>query len=244
MQVSYGVWGDFPTGDRVKRELLALVDAEGIRDVLEVGAGANPCLGHAEVRERGLRYVTNDEHATELALAPEGFELLAGDMSSPTVGAGASFDLVFSRMVNEHVPDGRAYFRNIHRVLRPGGLTLHYFSTLYALPFVANKLLPGFVSDRALGFFHPWNDDDKLKKFRATYSWSRGPTRRSIERFRSLGFEVVDYRGFFGHDYYERRLPVAHRLEHWKAGLLADHPIPHPTAYASVLLRKPPDGGV
>lgn len=42
MQVSYGTWADFPGGDRARGLLLELVAADGVRDLIEVGAGANP----------------------------------------------------------------------------------------------------------------------------------------------------------------------------------------------------------
>jgi len=125
--------------------------------VLEIGSGANPTLPPGEVGARGLRYTTNDLSAGELAKAGPAYETLLLDMA--TAGRGAlprgSFDLVFSRMVNEHIADGERYYRNIYDVLRPGGVTAHCFSTLYARPFVVNHLVPERVASRLLDAFAP-----------------------------------------------------------------------------------------
>ncbi len=141
--------------------------------------------------------------------------------------------------VNEHVDDGERYYRNIFAALRPGGVTAHCFSTLYALPFLANRLLPEGLTSRLLDLFNP-RDRYRQDKFPAHYSWSRGPSRRSIRRLRRLGYEVVEYRGYFGHPYYDRpALKPLRALEDAKAAWLCRHPIPALTSYAVVILRKP-----
>src|SRR5262245_62163542 len=52
------------------------------------------------------------------AIDPGNYRLPFGD---------ASFDFVFSNSVLEHVQDLPSAFREIHRVLKPGGITLHLF---------------------------------------------------------------------------------------------------------------------
>ena len=47
--------------------------------------------------------------------------------------ADQSFDLVYSSHVMEHVPDPWLAFREIHRVLRPGGRMIHSIPTRYPL---------------------------------------------------------------------------------------------------------------
>ncbi len=142
-------------------------------------------------------------------------------------------------MVNEHVADGERYYRNIFTVLRPGGVTAHCFSTLYALPFVANRVLPERFASRVLDTVNP-RDRYQHDKFRAYYSWSRGPSRLMIERLSRLGYEVLEYRGYFGHGYYDHpaQRPVR-ALEEAKTRWLCRHPIPILTSYAVVVLRKP-----
>lgn len=208
--------------------------------VLEAGSGANPTLPFAEIEGRKLRYITSDREADELEKAPDGYEtrrldLERGPLPEDLIGA---CELIFSRMVNEHVRDGAAYHKNLYRLLAPRGLAVHCFSTLYALPFLANRLAPGTVADLLLDFFNP-RDRHQQDKFRAYYSWSRGPTPAMLKRFRALGYEVLAYDGYFGHPYYQRRLGLLDWLERMKSRALLARPIPLLTAYATIILRKP-----
>ncbi len=244
MKVAYGHYRDFPGWTGAPAFLKAVIEREASTSVLEIGSGANPTLSPSELvplAQRGLRYTTNDRSAGELAKAPPVYETLLLDLATvarPALPRGA-FDLVFSRMVNEHVADGERYHRNILDVLSPGGLSVHCFSTLYALPFVANRLLPEALASRALDVFNP-RDRYQQDKFPARYSWSRGPSRRMIGRLSGLGYSVVAYHGYFGHPYYNRRaLRGLRALEEAKTSWLCRHPRPALTSYAVVILRKP-----
>ncbi len=236
---SYAGFDAFPAFAQAQDWISGLVAQHAARDVLEIGAGANPTIGLDRVTSLGIRrYTSNDVSAAELAKAPRGYDTLCCDFTDPAMPLEASYDFIFSRLVNEHVRDGEAYYRNIFRALKPGGVTVHAFSTLYALPFVVNRCVPEFVSSALLNFVAP-RDRHQHGKFRAYYSWSRGPTRAQLRRFARLGFEVLEYRGFFGHRYYQRRFPLLHRLELLKEAWLVEHPVPQLTAYASVILRRP-----
>jgi hypothetical protein len=59
-----------------------------------------------------------------------------------------------------------------------------------------------------------------------------------LERFQSLGFEILNFTGYFGH-YYYFRLPWIYRLERIKSRYLLKHPVPQLCCYATVVLRKP-----
>jgi SAM-dependent methyltransferase len=240
-KVAYGGYDDFPGWDGAPQFFRSLIERSGARSVLEIGAGANPTLAPAYVREQGLRYTTNDVSTEELAKAGPDYETLCLDMATADRGAlpESAFDLIFSRMVNEHVSDGRRYYRNILDTLAPGGISAHCFSTLYAAPFVVNRLLPDSLSGRLFEAVVP-RAGGRHDKFSAHYSWSRGPSRRMIDRLTGLGFEVVEYRGYFGHRYYARRgLGLLNRLEEVKSAWLLEHPLPALTSYAAVILRKP-----
>jgi SAM-dependent methyltransferase len=239
VKISYETYHTFPGWELARATVSSLIERERLRSILEIGAGANPTLPTSYVQARKLAYTTNDVSATELAKADPAYDTLCHDMSAPLPRdiATRRFDFVFSRMVNEHVADGRRYYENVYSLLMPGGLTLHCYSTLYALPFLINRVLPERLSDRLLDSFNP-RDRDQHAKFRAHYSWSRGPTRRMIERFDSIGFDVLEYRGYFGHGYYTRRLPVLQRVEDVKARWLCRHPVASLTSYSMVLLRR------
>jgi hypothetical protein len=235
--VSFDVFDRCPGWEGAPDWILGVIDRYQCRNILEIGSGANPTLSPSIIAERGLRYVANDVDAEELTKADPVFDQWVGDISQ---GAPAHlksrFDLVFSRMVNEHVADGQAYHSNILELLAPGGISAHCFSTLYSLPFVTNRLLPERISDSILHLFDT-RDRYQRAKFRAYYSWSRGPSRRMISKFEALGFEVLAYVGYFGHGYYWR-WPLVHRLELRKARALVARPVPALCSFAMLIARK------
>lgn len=242
MRIVYGHYLEFPGWGGSPGFLTALAEREGSASVLEIGSGANPTLSPAQVHELGLRYTTNDRSAVELAKADPVYDTLLLDMALATPDGlpREAYDLIFSRMVNEHVADGERYYRNIFTALRPGGVTAHCFSTLYALPFVVNRLVPEALAGRLLDIFNPREDPYMHDKFPARYSWSRGPTRRAIGRLTGLGYEVAEYHGYFGHPYYDRpALRPVRAVEEAKTAWLRRHPMPMLTSYAVVVLRKP-----
>jgi 2-polyprenyl-3-methyl-5-hydroxy-6-metoxy-1,4-benzoquinol methylase len=209
------------------------------KTVLEIGSGANPTLAPEFVNENGISYVTNDVDARELEKADRSFQRLVLDLSVQVTNQElmGKFDCVMSRMVGEHVGDGEQYHRNIYNILKPGGISAHCFSTLWNLPLAANRVLPESVSAFLLQLYSP-HDKYKSGKFKAYYSWSRGPSQKMIKRFEGLGFEVLSYTGYFGHNYY-LTIPFLHRLEMRKAEVLLKYPIPMFCAYSTLILRKP-----
>jgi SAM-dependent methyltransferase len=229
---------DFPGWDRAQQWITDIIQRFGSADVLEVGSGANPTLDINSVSSRALRYTANDVSAAELDKADRVYDRWVCDLSTDEVPSDMQgrFDLVFSRMVNEHVSDGQKYHANIHKLLRPGGISAHCFSTLYSLPFSLNRLIPESASNVLLNIFMP-RDACKLGKFRAHYSWRRGPSVSMLKRFGSLGYDVLDYRGYFGHAYY-CRIPALHRLEAMKARWLLSHPVAPLCSYGMLIARK------
>lgn len=227
-------WGDAPGFFK------SLISEYECRRILEVGSGANPTLPAEYVRSTGLNYVTNDLSAEELVKADSAFEQLVLDLSTENLAPEltGSFDCVLSRMVGEHVKDGARYYRNIFRLLRAGGITAHCFSTLWCLPFAANRFMPDFASELLLNFVAP-RDRHQHGKFKAYYSWSRGPSKQMVSGFENLGFQVLNYTGYFGHPYYRSRMPWLDRLETLKTRALVNHPVPQLCSYATLVLRKP-----
>ena len=220
--------------------LEAWIEHSGAVCVADLGGGANPLLSSAYVARRGLEYTVIDISQAELDKGPREVHKLClnlGAREFPWEDERPQFDLVFSRMLAEHVPCGQTFHRNVRRLLAPGGVALHFFPTLYSLPFVLNKLVSERLSDWLLRRLQP-RDRFQYGKFPAYYSWCRGPSRRQLQRFAGLGYEVLEYRGYFGHPYFEA-YPALDRLERRFAERLLARPRPLLTSYAFVALRKP-----
>jgi SAM-dependent methyltransferase len=217
--------------------LRRLIEEHRARAVCEIGGGANPALPLSFARERGIDYTILDISPAELDKAPPGYRKVPADICSTELQLTEQFDFVFSKMLAEHVRSGRAFHRNVLHLLVPGGLAFHFFPTLYAPVFVVNRLLPENVSSAALRAFAP-REQTRHGKFPARYSWCRGPTARQRARLEGLGYEIVSYRGFFGHDYY-RAIPMLRWLSRRATAYLCRHPWAQMTSFAFVLLRKP-----
>jgi 2-polyprenyl-3-methyl-5-hydroxy-6-metoxy-1,4-benzoquinol methylase len=240
MVVSFQSVEEFPGWAKAPEFFESLLSRYNSKRILEVGSGANPTLDPEFIRKNNLAYITSDVDPEELQKADPAFERLVVDLSVKDVDPAlvGSFDCILSRMVGEHVSDGRQYHANIHKMLRPGGISAHCFSTLWSLPFATNRFLPEWVGDQLLRTFAP-RDRHQHGKFKAYYSWSRGPSKSMIRRFESLGFEIIRYTGYFGHHYYRRGLRMLQPLEALKSKLLVEHPIPQLCSYSTLILRKP-----
>jgi SAM-dependent methyltransferase len=214
-------------------------EAPWITRVGEVGAGANPSLSQDFVTAHGLSYRAMDADPEETGKTgrkdAEVFDICVEHATLP----GSPFDLICSRMSAEHFYDARTAHENIFRSLAPGGIAVHSFATMYSLPYVLNVLLPESITDHLLRIFHPRIDEDKHGKFHAYYSRCRGPLKGQIRFLTNCGFEILEYRGFFGHFYYQDRLSLLHAMEKAKSRVLTKHPVAALTSYATVVLRKP-----
>jgi len=233
--VSYGFFEEVWSGyDQFLREL---VSQHASKSVLDVGGGANPALPYRFVEEQGLAYSILDIAEKELEKAPAQYSRIVADIASPDLQIPSRYDLIFTKMLAEHVRNGEALHRNIFALLKPGGIAVHFFPTLYAAPFVANRLLPEWLADQVLAMVSP-RDRHQHDKFPAYYSWCKGPTKKAISQFRTLGYEVMDYVGYFGHNYYQR-IPLVKQVNKALTDYLLHHPLPHLTSFARVVLRRP-----
>tara|TARA_R110002072_G_scaffold235697_6_gene393390 strand:+ start:8487 stop:9212 length:726 start_codon:yes stop_codon:yes gene_type:complete len=239
MNIKYRHTSEFPGWDKAPEMLLQLIKTYNPRMVLEIGSGANPTLNPEIVSNLGIEYTTNDLSGEELFKAPKIYSTWEADLCQPFIAKThpEKYQLIFSRMVNEHVKDGETYYKNLWDLLEPGGVTAHCFSTLYALPFLINRIFPEGFTNKLLNYFNP-RDRYQHDKFPAYYSWSRGPSVKSIKKFEALGFEVIEYVGFFGHGYYRKKAPFLDYLEQKKAHWLVKNPLPALTSYAFIILKK------
>lgn len=219
--------------------LVDLAKEHGAQAVGELGGGANPVLADTSTWGFVPTRAVYDISVAEMDKAGDDLDKRQADLCEPLGGPGGEYDLVFSKMLCEHLPDPETFHRNCFHLLRPGGRSVHFFPTLYALPFVLNRLVPEQAARRLLSVVQPDRLDNPLtEKFPAYYRWCHGPTGRMLQRYEELGFEVERWRAGFGHSYYRRLGPVD-RLEAAKTSFLLRHPVPSLTSFAALVLRKP-----
>lgn len=188
--------------------VLALARRAEEPTLLEIGGGRSPLLTEEDVAELRCDYTVNDIDAAELARAPTWVRTLHGDIGAPDlVGSdpAPTYDLIFAHLVFEHVAHPENAYRNIAKLLRPGGVFVNLIPTLYAPPFVLNRLLPEKTSARVLRWAMPHRNDSEVPKFPAYYRWCTS-TAHTERRLRSVGFSQCLVLPFYGHDYY-RRVP-------------------------------------
>ena len=184
------------------RRLDQLLEGLGGGKVCELGGGARPALALDFLERNGLQCLVVDISEPELRKAPPGYATLVGDVSSPGFSTGVhdgQYDLVFSRVLAEHVTDARRFHQNVRRLLRPGGIAMHFFPTLWWPPFVANRLLPESLAERILLRIEPWRErSGKSGKFPAYYHWCYGPTAGQVQRLAGVGFGIERCVAYFG----------------------------------------------
>lgn len=237
--VSYDHWRAGFTG--LQQRLDELVATREVRDVCDVGGGANPLLSLDEVSRRGLHYTVLDISERELAKAPDGYAKVRADIGDPGVSAGlsSSFDLIFSITLAEHVEDAAAFHGNVFSMLRPGGTAAHFMPTMFDPMFVANRVLPETLTATLLRRAQPDRTEESAHgKFPAYYRWCRGPSRRHLRRFEALGYEVEEAIGYFGTGYLKRSPRLQAPYERAVSYLVA-HPVDALCSYSWLVLRKP-----
>lgn len=224
-------------------ELGKLMDG-GARRFCDVGGGANPIVSARKIERLGLEYVILDDSPRELEKAPASYQTFNASVLDPTgvsklLAQRGAFDVVTSRWAAEHMPDGRAFHRQVFDMLRPGGAAVHLFPTLYSPVFLLNRMLPGALSSTLLerGSKGGRSEEGRHAKFPSYYSWCRGPSTRQRARLQSVGFTIERYIGFFGHGYYRRVKPID-RLHRAVTDVLLAHPLASMTSFALVVLRR------
>lgn len=219
-----------------------LILSNGLRRILEIGGGANPTVSLEFVERHGLEYTVLDISQDELDKAPPGYLTVCADISSNDLALRGGYDLVFSKMLAEHVKSGEVFHRNVYGLLAPKGWAFHFFPTLYAPPFIVNRWLPERLAEKVLGLMQSGREKEgRHAKFPAYYSWCRGPISAQVDQFRSLGYRVSEYIGFFGHDGYYSKFPLILKMHRFLSGWLVRHPMPVLCSFAYVLLQKDSD---
>lgn len=193
----------------LKQTLLDIAKEVSARNVLEIGAGRHPFLID-EADQHGFELTINDIDANELDYAPVGPRRLIFDISSTiddTEIPRGQFDLVFSRMVFEHVPDARRAWNNLFELLAPGGVGFAFVPTLFSPPFVINRLIPEAVSSRLLYSLDRTRTIAEIPKFPAFYDYCRASEKALQPMLEEIGYREVLVLPFFGTPYFPR-IPV------------------------------------
>lgn len=179
----------------------------GFVRLLEIGGGRRPLLTPDEARAAGIAYTVNDISARELALGPAEFAKAEFDVAGAVNSAEhGRYDLVISRMVMEHVKDAARAWSNMAGLLAPGGVALAFHPTLYAPPFVINRLIPERLTAPVLKLFFSDRHDGDFPKFPARYDLCTADPAVVEPALRRAGFSEVLSAPFWG-DRYFRHLP-------------------------------------
>lgn len=219
----------------------ALARHFGLRHLCEIGGGRDPMMGVETAKALGLRYTINDIDAGELTHAPAGAEKACFDIAGNLLSLGAlpgPYDLMFSRMVFEHVADVEKAWNNVHALLRPGGVGLCFFPTLYAWPFVINHMIPEKLSHAIVHALFPnRRDGGGDPKFPALYDWCYGREAKLRPMLERAGFSDIHVQPFWG-QHYLARFPVVRDVDAAIDRLMAKLDWRLFTSYTYVLVRK------
>ncbi len=206
--------------------------------VLEIGGGRGPLLTPAEAAVAGISFTVNDIDARELSLAPAEFCKaqfdVAGEVDPCWQGR---FDLIISRMVMEHVRDAARAWANMSALLAPGGVALAFHPTLYAPPFIVNRLLPESAAARILRLFFPERHDGGYPKFPARYEMCFSDPAKVAPILTRCGFSQVLIAPFWRHGYF-RSLPLLREADAAVQHLAEAHDWRALTTYAYTLARR------
>jgi SAM-dependent methyltransferase len=223
--------------ENVVRGLARILHA---RRLLEVGGGRDPLFSADELKALGIEMTINDISQTELDVLPNSYQKacfdVAGDIA-PVAHLRDSFDLAFSRMVFEHVADGQRAWSNLYQLLAPGGVALAFVPTLYAFPFVVNKLLPDDVAAKIVKLLYPNRTDNEDPVFPARYSWTFASEAKMKPMLMAIGYSEAVILPFYGHGYFER-FPVVRDIHAQFTAMARKHDWRAVASYAYIAARK------
>jgi SAM-dependent methyltransferase len=153
--------------------------------LLDAGCGRGaPVL--LKYRGRARRLIGVD--LVEFEAPVNGVELLNNDLGRIAIGNG-TVDIIMCRSVMEHIENPDAVYREMFRILKPGGLFIFLTANLGDYAALVAKVVPNR--------FHPWivaKTEGRQEKdvFPVQY---RTNTQRAVRKWASAsGFEIVSFR--------------------------------------------------
>lgn len=160
---------------------------------------------------------------------------VVADLTGGIPLTSGSVDLITSRVTLEHLPDLRGFFREVKRVLRPGGLSVHVFPGRYASFAIISRLLGERLSRRVLFFLRPRTKG--TCGYRAYYDRTHYGAVQRIHA--EAGLEVMTLKvSFHASDYYGFFLP-AFLLSALYETIIQWLGLKNLAAYILVVARKP-----
>lgn len=144
------LWRSF---ERSVRDALQQVPDGGT--FVDLGGGRSCVYASAVPQDRGVRLVAVDVSAEELALNASADVTKIANVAEGLPFADGEVDLLVSRVVLEHVDGVNEAIGHIHRVLKPGGRTIHFVPGRFATFALAARLLPFKPLLRLLHFAIP-----------------------------------------------------------------------------------------
>jgi SAM-dependent methyltransferase len=202
--------------DNYKRVVQSLTARVGAKRLVEIGGGRDPLFNIDEIERLGVEMTVNDIAPGELAVLPSAYQTACFDVAGDPAALAScrgQFDLAFSRMVFEHVADGKKAWSNLYELLSPGGVALTFIPTLYSLPFVLNLLLPDRLAASVVKMVYAKRTDAEDPVFPAYYSWCFTDDR--LNRMLSdIGYREILVLPFYGHHYYQS-FPLVRDVGRW-----------------------------
>ena len=187
----------------LKPTLEHIIENTSAKRVLEIGAGRYPFFSTEDVDRMEVDLTISDVDPNELEQADQRFARMVLNVSDQLYTSEhlGSFDLIFSKMVFEHVKDGQLGWQNVCKLLAPGGIGFAFVPTLYSPPFVLNRMLPDYVSSVMVRALDPRRNSDETPKFPAYYSHCRASEKSLRPMLIGAGFSEVCVVPFYGTPY-------------------------------------------
>jgi SAM-dependent methyltransferase len=229
--------------DGYRKTILALAKEYNLTRLMEIGGGRRPLFTPEECESYGFETTINDISPIELESMKVKFPKfpaacfdVSGDISSPEIKKGY-YDLIYSRMVFEHVKDVEQAWNNAYQLLAPGGVAIAFYPTLYALPFVVNKLIPESFSTKIVDMLYGFRKGEDMLKFPAHYDHCYGSAKKVEPMLQKAGFRDTAVLPFYGHDYF-KKLPVLREIDNAIHDLARRNNLASLSSYAYAVVRK------
>jgi 2-polyprenyl-3-methyl-5-hydroxy-6-metoxy-1,4-benzoquinol methylase len=201
--------------------------------IYDIGGGKNPNLSCEKKKTLNATVVGLDIDEEELRQAPEGAYDKTICVDIARFRGNHDADLVICQALLEHVKDVESAFAAISSILKPGGLSLIFVPSRYAIYARLNIILPEKPKKVILDAIHPATK--KRQGFRSYYNKCTPLEFKQLADSNGLSF--IEERYYFISDYFSVFFP-AYLV--WRLWLLIFHTCLKDQAAEtfSVVLRK------